>query len=109
MSNKHFEQHSKTENEEHKPKNTKIAKLMMPELTAVLERTRTSNRETVFAIAATASSLAHNFNDLTLSISTVCRARRYSRKKLAKKDKQEFNQIHPLLYNGTGNSCQCYL
>ena len=46
-----------------------------------------SNREAVFTIAATATSLGHDINDLTLSVSIIHRARKGNRKKLAEKDK----------------------
>ena len=75
MSTKH------SENEEHTPKNAKIAKLMKPELTAALIRTKRSDRETVFAITALTTSLGHDINDLTLSVSILRKARGENRKK----------------------------
>ena len=47
---------------------------MTPELTPALGRTKMSNREAVFTIAATATSLGRDINDLTLSVSTTHRA-----------------------------------
>ena len=61
-----------------------------------------SYREAVFTIAATATSLEHDINDLTLSISTIHRARKENRKKLAEKDKQEFNVGKPLVIHWGG-------
>jgi len=46
--------------------------------------------------------LGHNINDLTLSVSTARRARRDNRKKLAEKDKQEFNPNLPLVVHWDG-------
>ena len=63
-----------SENEEHTPKNVKRAKLMTPELKAALDRAKMSDREVVFTIAATTTSLGHDINDLTLSVSTLRRA-----------------------------------
>ena len=60
---------------------------MTPELTSALDRTKMSNREAVFTISATATSLGHDINDLTLSVSTIHRARKENRKKLAEIDK----------------------
>ena len=70
-----------SENVTHTPKKAKIAKLMTPELTSELDRTKMSNSEAVFTIAATATSLGHDTNDLTLSVSTIHRARKENRKK----------------------------
>ena len=53
---------------------------MTPELTSALDRTKMSNREAVFTIASTATSLGHDINDLILSISTIHRARKENRK-----------------------------
>ena len=39
---------------------------MTPELIAALDRTKMSDREAVFTIAAAARSLGHDINDLTL-------------------------------------------
>ena len=64
---------------------------MTSELTAALDRTKMPDREAVFTIAATATSLGHDINNLTLSVSTLRRVRRENRKKLSEKDKQEFN------------------
>ena len=75
---------------------------MTPELTSALDRTKMSNREAVFTIAATAINLGHYINDLTLSVSTIHRARKENRKKLAEKDKQEFNVDKPLVVHWDG-------
>ena len=61
-----------------------------------------SNRETVFTVAATATSLGHDIKDLTLSISLIHRARKENRKKLSEKDKQEFNLDKPLVVHWDG-------
>ena len=41
--------------------------------------------------------MGHDISDLTLSVSTLHRARRENRKKLAEKDKQELNLNMPLV------------
>ena len=92
MSTKH------SENKEHTPKNAKIAKLMTPKLTAVSDRTKMLDREAIFTIAATVTSLTYDINDLTLSVTTLRRARTENRKKLTEKDKQEFNLNMPLVH-----------
>ena len=75
---------------------------MTPELTSLLDRTKMPNREAVFTIAATAKILGHDINDLTLSVSTIHRPRKENRKKLAEKDKQEFNVDKPLVVHWDG-------
>ena len=60
------------------------------------------NREAVFTIAATATSLGHGINDLKLSVSIIHRTRKENRKKLAEKDKQESNVDKPLVVHWDG-------
>ena len=46
--------------------------------------------------------MGHDINDLILSVSTIHRARKENRKKLAEKDKQEFNVDKPLVVHWDG-------
>ena len=88
-------------------------KLMSPDLTAALDRTKASDRQATFTIAATAKSLGHNVGDLSLSFSTVRRARIKHRKEATEKIHNDFNPSVPLVVHWdskllpdiTGTSC----
>ena len=67
-------------------------KIITPELTAALDRTKLSDRSAVHILSAAASALGHNPSDLAINRSSIRRSRRTQRKEIAE-DLQRSNEI----------------
>ena len=64
--------------------------IVTPDLSAALDRTKTSDRSAVYVLSAAASALGHNSSELAISRSTIRRSRRIQRQAIAE-DIQRYN------------------
>lgn len=76
--------------------------IMTPELAAALDRTGTSSRNATFILAAAASSLGHNVNEINLSHSTIHKSRKKLRSNIVRKLKKDLHVAQFLVLHWDG-------
>lgn len=85
-----------------KRRKKKCEKLITPEVSAALDRVKVTDRGATYIAASIAQSLGHNLDDVSVSRSTIRRARCTSRKAAALKQKEQFAPSTPLLLHWDG-------
>ena len=83
-------------------KSTKRKSLLSEDVAAALDRSKVTDRQAVHLLAATAHSLGHDVNDITISRSSVQRARSANRVKTAETIKASFSPQGPLTVHWDG-------
>jgi hypothetical protein len=82
----------------------KLAKniISSPEVAGALDRVNIPDRAAMFVVASVAKALGHPLNDLTLSRSSIRRARMTTRKEVSETVKEYFSTEYPLLLHWDG-------
>ena len=83
-------------------KRRKLAQLVTPGLTAMLDRTKVTDHKAVLIVAETTKSLGHEVQDLALSRSSIRRLRQDHRAEISTGLKQEFLADAPLVVHWDG-------
>jgi hypothetical protein len=83
-------------------KRKRLIPIMTPALTAMLDRTKVTDRKAVFIVAETAKSLGHDIQDLALSRSSIRRQRQDHRALISARLKAEFQAEGPLVVHWDG-------
>lgn len=73
-----------------------------PEVAGALDRMNIPDRAAMFVVASVAKALGHPLNDLTLSRSSIRRARMTIRNEVSETDKEYFSTDYPLLLHWDG-------
>ena len=76
--------------------------IVNPDVASALDRTQISDREAVYVLSATASSLRHNVNELVINRSNIRRTRISTRKHVAAIIKESFTSKVPLTVHWDG-------
>jgi len=76
--------------------------ILSPELACALDRTKVSDRNATFVLAAAAQSFGHNISDIVLSKDSVGRARRGYRESISKEIRASFTPSTPLTVHWDG-------
>ena len=77
--------------------------VITPELTAALDRTKTSSRNATYVLREMATSLGHKISDININRNSISRARVMHRSKAAKNLKLEFDATVSLTVHWDGN------
>lgn len=76
--------------------------MVTPEVAAALDRTRISNRNATYVLAAAAQSLGHNPADMAINRESIRQARRRNREKIAREIQASFSPDVPLTVHWDG-------
>src|ERR1043165_8053263 len=79
-----------------------LKKVLSPDLSAALDRTKVSDRKATFVIAEAAKSLGHNISEFTLSRSSIRRKRQEHREERLIMLKEVFIKHAPLVVHWDG-------
>ena len=85
-----------------KSRRSRPSSIVNPEVAAALDRTRVSDRNAAFVLAAAAQSLGHNPADIALNRESIRRARRRHRELIAKEIRESFAPTIPLTIHWDG-------
>ena len=89
-------------NQEETIHSTKRRSLLSEDVAAALDRLKVTDHQAVHLLAATAHSLGHDVNNITISCSSIHRARSANREKNSKEIKASFSPQVPLTVHCDG-------
>lgn len=88
------------------PKKPRVKNVWSTDLTSALDRAKVSNRSATYVVAATAQSLGHDINDLSVNRETIRIARKKNREKITNEVMSAFTPDTALVIHWDGKMLQ---